>query len=129
MLLYPYSLLHGGERNDKMPDYNFDAIFSHLVLPPQLPRSSDGEYAGLASALGRRLRDACATLQKLFPADQAWEKLGATLQATGVLNQGLLARGDLVKYFKRLSISDGLDWLVIHLDTQNAALLVYKDEP
>ncbi|KFA51508.1 hypothetical protein S40293_06317 [Stachybotrys chartarum IBT 40293] len=103
-----------------------EALFHHLVLPPKLPQSFDGDNTALARSLGGRLRDALATFRDVGDS-RVWRTLEASLQATVNLNQGPLYRDDLLKAFQLVKDSDDGVWLGLHVVPQNAALIVHRD--
>ncbi|KAK7420613.1 hypothetical protein QQZ08_010305 [Neonectria magnoliae] len=102
------------------------ALFHHLVLPPKLPRSFDGDNTALARSLGERLQNALAMFRDVGDA-AVWRTLDASLQATRDLNQGPLYRDDLLEAFQLVKDSDDGVWLGLHVVPQNAALIVHRD--
>ncbi|VUC34643.1 unnamed protein product [Clonostachys rosea] len=101
------------------------AVFSHLVLPPQLPTTFDGDDASLNRDLGKRLSEACRTLHGICPivGSEDWDAFDGSIQTSLLLNQDFLAKDDLLRAFRRL----GNEWLAIHISRQNAALIVRQD--
>jgi hypothetical protein len=103
-----------------------DAVFNHLVLPPKLPSTFDGDDVSLIKNLGERLLKACGTLRDLchFKNGRVWDTIEASLQATRALNHEFLAKENLTWAFNRLEN----EWLALHIAKQNAALLIHRDE-
>ncbi|PCD21348.1 hypothetical protein AU210_016314 [Fusarium oxysporum f. sp. radicis-cucumerinum] len=100
-----------------------EALFHHLVLPPRLPRSFDEENVTLAQKTGERLQNALAMFHETGDTN-VWRTLKASLQATADLNQGPFYQDDLLKAFKNMQDSSGTVWLGVHVEPQNAALIV-----
>ncbi|KAF4988308.1 hypothetical protein FDECE_15104, partial [Fusarium decemcellulare] len=103
-----------------------EALFHHIVLPPKLPRSFDGDNTALAQSLGERLQSALAVFHGVGNA-RVWRTLEASLQNTGNLNHGPLYQDDLLKAFRLVKDSDSSLWLGLHVAPQNAALIVHCD--
>ncbi|KAI9901102.1 hypothetical protein N3K66_002919 [Trichothecium roseum] len=103
-----------------------NAVFEHLVLPPKVTESVEEEESLVRSSLGRHLRQACATFCGLFPRHPVWEGLHKTISTAVDLNQGFLDKHALMKAFREFCQEGNDGWLVLHLETQNAALIIYK---
>lgn len=99
-------------------------VFHHLVLPPKLPRKSDGDKAALADNLGKRLHEALAIL-RFVGNPTAWDVLDASLRATRDVNQGFLTGDGLRDAFR--AVVESSIWLALHIVQQNAALLIHRD--
>lgn len=107
----------------------YDAIFHHMVLPPKLPTANDGDNNDLLWQFGNRLRNSCAAFATMFPDNAVWEILVSTINISRRMHNGYLGKSDLVTELDRLHKSSTPTWLVLHLDTQNAGILVHKNGP
>ncbi|GKU06108.1 unnamed protein product [Fusarium langsethiae] len=103
-----------------------EALFYHLVLPPKLPRSFDGDNIALKRRLGGRLLDALGLFRNVGDPN-VWKSVEASLQVTSNLNDSPLLHNELVSALKNVQYSEGVVWLGIHVESQNAALIVYRD--
>ena len=103
-----------------------EALFHHLVLPPKLPRSFDGDNIALSRSLGERLQNALAVFRHVGDT-RIWRTLEASLQATRDLNQGPLYQDDILKAFEIVTNHDDSVWLCLHIVSQNAALIIHHD--
>jgi hypothetical protein len=103
-----------------------EALFHHLVLPPKLPRTFDGDNSTLARNLGERLQHALGRFRGIGD-PKVWQTLEASLHATKNLHDGPLYQDDLFCALKNVQRSDGSVWLAIHLVPQNAALIIRGD--
>ncbi|KAM0344968.1 hypothetical protein ACHAPU_007102 [Fusarium lateritium] len=103
-----------------------EAIFHHLVLPPKLPRTFDGDNIALAQSLGERLRNALSMFRDVGD-PKVWQTLEASLQATKSLNESPLYHGDIRMALEQVKESNGTVWLGVHVGQQNAALIVHYD--
>ncbi|KAM0540274.1 hypothetical protein ACHAO7_011338 [Fusarium culmorum] len=103
------------------------ALFHHLVLPPKLPRKFDGDNIEMKRSLGCRLL--CASRIVCGAGDsKVWERLKASLEATIDLHVGNFSQEDLWNSLMDVRHSRGAIWLAIHLEPQNAALIVHMDD-
>ncbi|KAF9770212.1 hypothetical protein IL306_012268 [Fusarium sp. DS 682] len=103
-----------------------EALFHHLVLPPKLPRSFDGDNIAIARSLGERLLNALGMFRDIGDA-KVWQTLEASLQATKNLHEGPQYQDDLLRAFKDVQDSNGAVWLGLHVEPQNAALIIHGD--
>jgi hypothetical protein len=103
-----------------------EAVFHHLVLPPKLPDSFDGDNADLARALGERMQNAVDGVHGLDDR-RVKNALTSSLQATRALNDSSLYQEEMLQAFQFLGNSNDNGWLGIHITSQNAALMVHRD--
>ncbi|KAF5023718.1 hypothetical protein F66182_4222 [Fusarium sp. NRRL 66182] len=103
-----------------------EALFHHVVLPPKLPPSFDGDNFSLGRSLGKRLQSALGMFRGIGD-EKVWQTLEASLQATVNLHEGPLYQDDLLRALKNTQGSDVAAWLGIHIEPQNAALIVHVD--
>jgi hypothetical protein len=103
-----------------------EALFHHLVLPPKLPRSFDGDNIALAQSLAERLQDALSLFRDIGD-PKIWKTLETSFQATKDLNQNPQYQEDFQTALKKLNDSDGTVWLGLHIVQQNAALIIHYD--
>ncbi|KAI9150138.1 hypothetical protein HJFPF1_09893 [Paramyrothecium foliicola] len=85
-----------------------EALYNHLVLPPQLPHKEDPDVAGLETELLDRL---IASAQKIRDASRNI-RIGGRLDCTSLTTE-------------LCTLEDGM-FLVIHINCQNAALFVRR---
>ena len=107
------------------------AIFEHLVLPPRITEFLDEDDHRVKSSLGRRLQGACASLRVAFSRDEVWATLQRTIEIAIKLNQGFLSKNTIYAHLQELCQqpqSGSRSWVVLHRETQNAALLIYRSE-
>ncbi|ROT41910.1 hypothetical protein SODALDRAFT_347045 [Sodiomyces alkalinus F11] len=104
-----------------------EAVFEHLVLPPQLPGAFDGNDTALTRNLGERLQAACASLRHAGDT-RVWDTVEVSLKATRSLNHNALASGDIrILHALSLLTHDGaVEWLAVHVIQQNAAILIHR---
>ncbi|KAI1260766.1 hypothetical protein F5Y18DRAFT_441591 [Xylariaceae sp. FL1019] len=107
-----------------------DAVFNHLVLPPQLPGVQDEDIDGLAAEVTRRMIRACLTVHAMtashdIPWAKPYQHLLASLEACRVLNAGHLEKSQLVGHFMDLAENEVLP---LYVAEQNAGLLIRKHE-
>ncbi|UZP43159.1 hypothetical protein NXS19_010975 [Fusarium pseudograminearum] len=102
------------------------ALFHHLVLPPKLPQKFDGDNIDLKRSLGARLLDVLGIFRDIGD-PKIWQTLEASLRAAKDLHDGPLFEDDLWNALNDVQRSGGALWLAIHLDPQNAALIVHAD--
>ncbi|KLU92347.1 hypothetical protein MAPG_11293 [Magnaporthiopsis poae ATCC 64411] len=103
------------------------AVFNHLVLPPKVPGGPDANEAQVSYDVLARITDSCFTASS--HAQPTWSAafgaLEASLDACDVLHRSDgLDRAVLLEYFRRLEPDQ---MLVLHLQTQNAALLFWAE--
>ncbi|EWY80053.1 hypothetical protein FOYG_16846 [Fusarium oxysporum NRRL 32931] len=103
-----------------------EALFHHLVLPPKLPRSFDGDNIALAQSLAERLQDALSMFRDIGD-PKIWKTLETSFQVTKDLNQNPQYQEDFQTALKKLNDSDGTVWLGLHIVPQNAALIIHYD--
>ncbi|KAG8361093.1 hypothetical protein FVEN_g899 [Fusarium venenatum] len=104
-----------------------EALFHHLVLPPKLPRSFDGDNNALKRSLEIRLLDALDTFRDVGDPN-VWQTLEASLQATQNLHSSALIQHDILRALENVHRSDGAVWLSIHVEAQNSALIFHADD-
>ncbi|KAM0493507.1 hypothetical protein ACHAP8_009137 [Fusarium lateritium] len=103
-----------------------EALFHHLVLPPKLPPSFDGDNNALKRSLGRRLLDALDTFRDVGDPN-IWQTLEASLHATQSLHSAL-NQHDILRALEIVQRSDGAVWLAVHVEAQNSALIIHADD-
>ncbi|KAL2761066.1 hypothetical protein ACRALDRAFT_1045793 [Sodiomyces alcalophilus JCM 7366] len=101
------------------------AVFDHLVLPPQLSGTHDGNNPAVTRDLGERLQAACASLRHVGDA-RVWDAVEASLRATRMLNHDVLTKGDILHALTLLTHDGALEWLAVHVVEQNAAILIHR---
>lgn len=103
------------------------ALFSHLVLPPQLPGEQDGNIESISYAILDRLIQATTTLGSLVdeeerPTREAINSIGQSLRRCQALHQnGHLDKQLLISEFRNLKSGQTL---LLHTLEQNAAILI-----
>jgi hypothetical protein len=102
------------------------AVFNHLVMPPHLPGTQDSDLEAVSSDILARIIRACEAVNALVssPWSEAFESLGASLNACLALNQGRLDKSTMLEYFRDLQ---PIRMLILHVVEQNAALLVRRE--
>ncbi|KAF4338326.1 very large low complexity [Fusarium beomiforme] len=103
-----------------------EALFHHLVLPPKLPQTFDGDNIALARGLVERLQNALSMFRGIGD-PKIWRTLETSLQATKDLNQNPPYLDDFHRALKNLTESDETVWLGLHVAPQNAALIIHRD--
>ena len=100
------------------------AIFNHLVLPPKLPGTRDGDIGEIERQLAIRLINATETLRDLSndESTEAWDYIQQSVKTCSIVNEdGRLNQTTLLDAFQRLQDKDGL---ILHVAEQNAGLLI-----
>lgn len=107
------------------PDPLLNSVFNHIVLPPKLPTTQDGNQLLLVKDLQTRLLAACDTLRKLcqFEDGRAWDILERSVRSSRAVHGEFLDKEDVRWAFDHLEN----EWLLLHIEKQNAALLVHRD--
>ncbi|KAH7316968.1 hypothetical protein B0I35DRAFT_354831 [Stachybotrys elegans] len=103
-----------------------EAAFHHLVLPPKLPRSFDGDDVDLVRTLGDRIQNAVDAVRGIEDT-RVKNALTSSLQATRTLNERSLYQQDMLLELRLLGASSDSTWLGIHVTSQNAALIIHRD--
>ncbi|CAJ2499839.1 Uu.00g026920.m01.CDS01 [Anthostomella pinea] len=103
------------------------AVFNHVVLPPQVPGCSDADPEGVSRDVALRLLHACNTINALSNPhwSEAFQSLQALLADCLSLNTGRLERSTLLEHYRQLQPGQ---MLVLHVVEQNAALLIRREE-
>ncbi|CAF3547431.1 unnamed protein product [Fusarium graminearum] len=104
-----------------------EALFHHLVLPPKLPQKFDGENIEMKKSLGVRLLNSSGIVRSAGD-PKVWEILKKSLEAIYDLHAGNFSQEDLWTALMNVRDSGGTVWLAIHLEPQNAALIVHMDD-
>ncbi|KAK6953233.1 hypothetical protein Daesc_005533 [Daldinia eschscholtzii] len=101
------------------------AVFNHLVLPPQLPGSQDSDIEALSYDVLARIIRTCETLGSLVEStwSEAFQTLGASLKSCLALHSGRLEKSALLAHFRELQPNH---MLILHVTEQNAALLIRR---
>jgi hypothetical protein len=97
-----------------------------MVLPARLPGSRPKETAAIDRALTQRLRRACDFVSNQFTDSRSkptWQSLAESLDDCYVLNNGSLDEAALVAALRVI----GEKTLMLHVNEQNAGLLIYRD--
>lgn len=102
-----------------------EAVFNHLVLPPQLPGRQDANLGDLSQDFVKRLLKSCSTLESFVPSsfNDTFLKLRRTLQLCGDLNRGRLEREPLLAALATIEREP----IFLHVVEQNAALIIRHD--
>ncbi|KAM0272607.1 hypothetical protein ACHAQH_008617 [Verticillium albo-atrum] len=102
-------------------------LYNHLVLPSHLPQSSDPEPSMIELALLERLIEVTNALSRL--PDNAnsdlWDTIRRSLKACIEINED--SRIDRTQLLKHLRCISSSDTLIIHVQSQNAGLLIRRD--
>ncbi|KAI0172821.1 hypothetical protein GGR52DRAFT_591328 [Hypoxylon sp. FL1284] len=103
------------------------AVFNHLVLPPQVPGGQDADIEGLSSNVLARMTHACEAAESLVdsPWSKAFQSVRASLEACRALNSGCLEKSTLCYYFRHLQADQVL---ILHVVEQNAAVLIRRED-
>lgn len=106
---------------------SFEALFTHLVLPPKLPGQQDADLDRLGQQLVDRLTNAVTTLAALEScppsAKEALTDLEQSLRRCAKLNRGGPDQDSLLEAFSSIEVTP----LIIYVVEQNAALLMRFD--
>lgn len=103
-----------------------EAVFDHLVLPPKLPDAPEDVSIPLDWELSSRLIRACRQMQT-SSSDIPWRTLEASLLLTRDLHHPVSIEM-LMTAFSTLIQDDGANWLALHVNQQNAAIIIYKNK-
>ncbi len=103
-----------------------NAVFNHLVLPPQIPGEQDSDIEAVSRNILRRAIRTCEAADTLadLPWSEAFQSLRASFKSCFVLNQGRLEKSTMLEHFRNLQVHH---LLVLHVVNQNAALLVRRE--
>ncbi|KAL7621053.1 hypothetical protein AAE478_008365 [Parahypoxylon ruwenzoriense] len=112
-----------------VPNSNMDqlqAIFNHLVLPPQVPPCQDPDIESVSHDVLTRIIHACETADGLArsPWSEAFRALRDSLETCIVLNSGGLEVSTMLGHFRGLQPNC---MLILHVVEQNAAVLVRRE--
>jgi hypothetical protein len=103
------------------------AVFNHLVLPPKLPGEQDKNLEAISRDILKRFIQASETAQSLAPQPvaQQFQSLQTSLRSCLSLNRGHLEKTALRQHFIQLQPNR---MLILHINEQNAALLIRREE-
>ncbi|KAH7122883.1 hypothetical protein EDB81DRAFT_861125 [Dactylonectria macrodidyma] len=103
-----------------------DALYNHLVLPPQLPHREDPNLIEIESALIERVLTSARYMRDTpeHPSRPTWEALGRSIQATKSIHFG--GRVDRSVLARELSILGENDFLLVYVQCQNCALYIRR---
>ncbi|KAI2636101.1 hypothetical protein GGS21DRAFT_543015 [Xylaria nigripes] len=104
-----------------------EAVFNHLVLPPQVPGHQDPNIEAISQDVLARFISACDGVIPLVgpPWSTAYQSLCVSLKACRVLNSGRLEKSTIQTYLSQLQPNY---MLILHVVEQNAALLVRRED-
>jgi len=103
-----------------------EVLFNHLALPPNLPQRQDANLAQIEASLVDYLLIASRVLRDLPNHDcyGTWESIRQCLTACKTLNvHGRIDRTILLRELRYLKLGD---FLILHIASQNAGLLIYR---
>jgi len=100
-----------------------ESIYYHLVLPARVPGSRPADSKELDKSLIQRLRRAVDFTAKKLPIHGAFQSLNDSLTECFKLYLGGLDKASLVDAFSCL----GTQTLILHIEEQNAGLLIYEE--
>ncbi|KAF4965489.1 hypothetical protein FSARC_6722 [Fusarium sarcochroum] len=105
-----------------------DALYNHLVLPPQLPHRQDPNLVEIEKALTDRLLGSIKYLRDLPNNDlsSAWNSVGRGLQATKNIHAG--GHVDRTALARELNDLGESDFLVVYVRSQNCALYIRRSQ-
>lgn len=102
-----------------------DGLFHHVVLPARLPGKPEPNLVDIEQVLAQRLYQACCQLRDCpaHPSREIWDRVCRTFAYCGPMHSsGGLNKTSLLDAFSRLQPRD---FLVLHIASQNAGLLVW----
>ena len=112
-----------------LPVHVFDALVNHVTLPPRLPFKNDNHGGATERALAQRLaRQSHAFRSNMDPRYyHQWSIICRALDRYVTLHgtSGNISGDTLKSAFNDISNSDG-DYLIAHIATQNAGLIIRK---
>lgn len=108
-------------------DLLLQAVFNHLVLPPQIPGGQDPDIEAVSYDVLTRMIRACATAEALVdsPWTEAFHSVRASLEACLILNSGRLDKSTMRTHFQGLQPNH---MLILHVVEQNAAVLIRRQD-
>ncbi|KAL5609418.1 hypothetical protein FOVSG1_004099 [Fusarium oxysporum f. sp. vasinfectum] len=117
----------GKSDNEKPLSLN-DALYNHLVLPPQLPQRQDSNLDELEKALVNRLLVSVKHLRDLPENDQSyvWSLIERGLRATKSIHAGGCV--DRTALIRELNDFGESDFLVVYVRSQNCALYIRRSQ-
>lgn len=103
-----------------------DALYNHLVLPPQLPQRQDSNLDELEKALLNRLLVSVKHMRDLPGNDQSyvWSLIERGLRATQSIHAG--GHVDRTALIRELNDFGESDFLVVYVRSQNCALYIRR---
>lgn len=104
-----------------------EAVFNHLVLPPQLPAAPENDSVPLSWELTRRVLEACKQM-RCQESDTLWSMTEAALVLTQRLNRNLASKETIVAALSQVARNEANEWLVFHVVQQNAAVIIHKNK-
>ncbi|KLP18435.1 uncharacterized protein LW94_1352 [Fusarium fujikuroi] len=105
-----------------------DALYNHLVLPPQLPQRQDANLDELEKALLNRFLVSVKHMRDLPGNDQSyvWSLIERGLRATQSIHAG--GHVDRTALIRELNDFGESDFLVVYVRSQNCALYVRRSQ-
>lgn len=104
-----------------------DALYNHLVLPAKLPHRQDPNLLDVSRYLLNRL--GAASQVPIHVADnpnrKVWESVHRCILACEDIHRD--NRIDRTRLLSRLRTLAQDDFLILHIDTQNAGLIIKRD--
>ena len=104
-----------------------DGLFHHVVLPPRLPGKPEPNLIDIEQVLAQRLYRACCQLRDCpaQPSRETWNRICRAFTYCGPLHAG----GGLnkISLLDALSCLQPRGFLVLHIASQNAGLLIWHD--
>ncbi|CVK86307.1 uncharacterized protein FPRN_06247 [Fusarium proliferatum] len=116
-------------KSDKERSFSLnDALYNHLVLPPQLPQRQDANLDELEKALLSRFLVSVKHMRDLPGNDQSyvWSLIERGLRATQSIHAG--GHVDRTALIRELNDFGGSDFLVVYVRSQNCALYVRRSQ-
>ncbi|RBR10600.1 hypothetical protein FVER53590_12130 [Fusarium verticillioides] len=121
------SLPSRNSKSDKEKSLSLnDALYNHLVLPPQLPQRQDSNLDELEKALLNRLLVSVKHMRDLPGNDQSyvWSLIERGLRATQSIHAG--GHVDRTALIRELNDFGESDFLVVYVRSQNCALYIRR---
>ncbi|KAJ4247759.1 hypothetical protein NW762_012967 [Fusarium torreyae] len=105
-----------------------DAVYNHLVLPPQLPHRQDANLGEIENTLTDRLLESIKYMRDLPNNDlsSTWNSVGRGLQATKSIHAG--GHVDRTALARELNDLGESDFLVVYVRSQNCALYIRRSQ-
>ena len=103
-----------------------ESVFNHVALPTQLPHRADANVAEIERVLVDHLLNAAQFMRNAQngPLSQSWESVCRCLDVCKMLNMGgQVERSRLVTALRQMQAGD---FLVLHIETQNAGIFVRR---